>query len=101
MMNLHDWLSVQHPGLRTYKAFQQKTFELSKTDAEHKALYKLLSSIVSPYIDAFDEEPLPNAIAETTFSRLLEVVRDAENSVLLPLPEQVRVLNSIASVDLV
>jgi hypothetical protein len=98
---LHAWLSNQHHGLRTYKTFQQKTMQLARTDAEHKALYKLLSSIVDPYIDSFDEEPLPVGLAETTFGRLLDVVRDAENSISLAPQDQIKVLNELAAVELI
>jgi hypothetical protein len=101
MTELHNWLSVQHHGLRTYKIFQQKTLQLARIDAEHRALYKLLSSIVDPYIDSFDEEPLPVEVAETTFVRLLNVVRDAENSISLTPSDQMKVLNNIAQIELI
>ena len=61
MVELHSWLSHQHPGLKTYVALQQKTNELAESDAEHRAVYKLLSSILDPFIASFDEEPLPVA----------------------------------------
>jgi hypothetical protein len=101
MTELHTWLSVQHPGLRTYKTFQQKTMQLARTDVEHRALYKLLSSIVGPYIDSFDGQPLPADVAEVAFGRLLAVVRDAENSIALAPLDQVKVLNEIAAVELI
>jgi hypothetical protein len=101
MTELHTWLSVQHPGLRTYKAFRQKTMQLARSDAEHRALYKLLSSIVDPYIDSYDEEPLPADLAETVFGRLLAIVRDAENSIVLAPMDQVKALNKIAAVELI
>jgi hypothetical protein len=95
MVELHSWLSHQHSGLRTYVALQQKTNELAETDAEHRAVYRLLSSIIDPFIASFDEEPLPAGVAETTFQRLLAVVRDADNAISLA-PDQ-----QIAAVDLV
>jgi hypothetical protein len=48
MVELHNWLSHQHSGLRTYVALQKMTDELAETDAEHCAVYKLLSSILDP-----------------------------------------------------
>ena len=101
MVELHSWLSQQHPGLRTYVALQQKTNELARTDAEHRAIYKLLSSIVDPFIESFDEEPLPAGVAEATFNRLLDVVRDAENAIALAPAQQIDALNKIAAVELV
>jgi hypothetical protein len=101
MVELHSWLSQQHPGLRTYVALQQKTRELAQTDAEHRAIYRLLSSIIDPFIESFDEEPLPAGVAETTFRRLLDVVRDAENATTLAPDQQIDAINQIASVELV
>jgi hypothetical protein len=34
----------------------------------------LLSSLVGSYIEAFDEEPLPVAVADRAFERLLDLV---------------------------
>jgi hypothetical protein len=101
MVELHSWLSHQHPGLKTYVALQQKTNELAQSDADHRAVYKLLSSILDPFIASFDEEPLPVGVAESTFQRLLAVVRDADNAISLAPDQQIDALNKIASVDLV
>ncbi|MFZ0812243.1 MAG: hypothetical protein WAM83_16645, partial [Bradyrhizobium sp.] len=98
---LHSWLSHQHSGLRTYVTLQQMTNELAETDADHRAVYRLLSSIIDPFIASFDEEPLPAGVAETTFQRLLAVVRDADNAVSLAPDQQIDALNKIAAVDLV
>lgn len=100
MVALHSWLSHQHPGLKTYVALQQKTNELAQSDADHRAVYKLLSSILDPFIASFDEEPLPAGVAETTFQRLLCVVRDADKAISLAPDQQIDALNKIASVDL-
>jgi hypothetical protein len=101
MVELHSWLSHQHPGLKTYVALQQKTNELAQSDADHRAVYKLLSSILDPFIASFDDEPLPAGVAETTFQRLLSVVRDADKAISLAPDLQIDVLNKIASVDLI
>jgi hypothetical protein len=101
MVELHSWLSHQHPGLRTYITLQQKTNELARTDADHRAIYRLLSSIIDPFIDSFDEEPLPAGVAEATFRRLLDVVHDAEDAIALSPDRQIDALNKIAGVELV
>ena len=80
---------------------QQMTNELAETDAEHRAVYRLLSSIIDPFIASFDEEPLPAGVAETMFQRLLAVVRDADNAITLAPDQQIDALNRIAAVDLV
>jgi hypothetical protein len=101
MVELHSWLSHQHSGLRTYVTLQQMTDELAEADAAHRAVYRLLSSILDPFIASFDEEPLPASVAETTFQRLLAVVRDADNAIALAPDQQIDALNRIAAVDLI
>jgi hypothetical protein len=77
------------------------TDELAETDAEHRAVYRLLSSILDPFIASFDEEPLPAGAAETAFQRLLAVVREADNAIALAPDRQIEALNRIAAVDLI
>ena len=101
MTHLQDWLGSQHPGLKTYIALQQKTDELARSDAEHRAIYRLLSSIIHPFIESFDEAPLPSGRAESAFHRLLDVVRDAEDAIRLAPDRQIDALNRIAAVELV
>ena len=57
MNDLHTWLSQQHHGLRTFRAFQQKLDALSEGAPEQRALCRVLSGIVGSYAEAFDEEP--------------------------------------------
>jgi hypothetical protein len=72
--DLHTWLSQQHHGLRTFRTFQQKLDTLSQGDPEQRALCRLLSGVVSSYVETFDEEPLPVAIADRAYDRLLDLV---------------------------
>jgi hypothetical protein len=72
--DLHAWLSQQHHGLRTFHTFQQKLATLSRDEPGQRALCRLLSSIVGGYIEAFDEEPLPVAVADRAYQRLLDLV---------------------------
>jgi hypothetical protein len=74
MDDLYTWLSQQHPGLRTYRIFQQKLDALSRDEPEQRALCRLLNSIVASYIEAFDEEPLPVAVAVSEYHRLLDLL---------------------------
>jgi hypothetical protein len=101
MVELYRWLLHRHSGLRTYGALQKLTDELAKTETEHRAVYRLLSSILDPFIASFDEEPLPAGLAETTFHRLLAVVRDADNAIALDPDQQIGALNRMAAVDLI
>jgi hypothetical protein len=74
MNDLYIWLSQQHHGLRTFRAFQQKLDDVSKNDPEQRALCRLLSDVVGSYVDTFDEEPLPVAVADRAYGRLLDLV---------------------------
>jgi hypothetical protein len=74
MNDLYAWLSQQHHGLRTFDTFQQKLATLSRDEPGQRALCRLLSSLVGGYIEAFDEEPLPVAVADRAHQRLLDLV---------------------------
>lgn len=74
MNDLHAWLSQQHHGLRTFHTFQQKLASLSRDEPRQRALCRLLNSLVGGYIEAFDEEPLPVAVADRAYRRLLDLV---------------------------
>jgi hypothetical protein len=97
---LHDWLISQHPGLRTYKSFYHKAFELAASDTDHRALYRLLANMAERYVSTFDEEPLPVDIAKQAYQRLLDIVDDAEKSIGAPVSQQVQTLNKIAATEL-
>lgn len=74
MSDFAKWLSQQHHGLATFRAFQQKLQNLIENEPEHGALCRLLSNLVGRYIEAFDEEPLPVAVADRAYQRLLELL---------------------------
>ena len=74
MNDLLTWFSQQHHGLGTFRIFQRKLEDLIKNEPEHRALYRLLSSVVGGYIEAFDEEPLPVGVADRAYQRLLDLV---------------------------
>ena len=97
---LSTWLSSQHPGLHTYKAFRTKTLQLSASDTEHRALYKLLAAMAGRYIESFDEAPLPVETADRAYRKLRDIVAEAESSKQAPAPQQIQTLNRVASVEL-
>src|SRR5262249_42452619 len=74
MNDLHSWLSQQHHGLRTFRNFQQKLELLSVREPAQRGLYALLKGLVGSYVEAFDEAPLPVAVADRAYSRLLDLV---------------------------
>ena len=101
MPELHSWLATQHPGLRTYKAFKERADRLACSDRERRAFYKLLSTMVEPFIDTYNGEALPTELAEATYRRLLAVVQNAENAIALSPDARICTLNEIAAVELV
>jgi hypothetical protein len=74
MNDLHTWFSQQHHGLRAFRHFQQKLDSLSRTEPEQRGLYRLLGNLVGRYVEAFDEEPLPVAVADRAHRRLLDLL---------------------------
>ena len=53
--------------------------------------------MIDPYIDSFDEEPLPVDVADEVFARVLDIARYAEDSV----SRQIQALNKVAAVELI
>jgi hypothetical protein len=101
MGELHDWLSRQHPGLKTFKAFRQQMIDRADADARHRALYRLLAGLIGEYISRYDGEPVPVDVAERSYQHLLALVADAEASLTAPAPQQIQALNAIAAATLV
>jgi hypothetical protein len=60
--------------LRTFHTFQQKLATMSRDEPGQRALGQLLSSLVGGYTEAFGEEPLPVAVADRAYQRLLDLV---------------------------
>ena len=98
MNDLHTWLSQQHHGLRTFRAFQQKLDDFSKTDPEQRALCRLLSAIVGSYVDTFDELPLPVAVADRAHHRLLELMASMDFNASAD--KRLADINRVAALDL-
>jgi hypothetical protein len=101
MNDLHDlytWLSQQHHGLRTFRAFQQKLDDVSQADPEQRALCRLLSDIVGSYVETFDEEPLPVAVADLAYSRLLDLMASLDFSASAD--RRLADINRVATYDL-
>ena len=74
MNDLYTWFSHQHHGLRAFRNLQQKLESLSRDEPEQRGLCRLLSHLVGSYIETFDEEPLPVAVADGAHERLLELL---------------------------
>jgi hypothetical protein len=74
MNDLHSWLSQQHHGLRTFKNFQEKLDLFGRREPAQQGLCALLSRLVGGYIEVFDEAPLPVAVADRAYGRLLDLV---------------------------
>ena len=98
MNDLYAWLSQQHHGLRTFQIFQQKLATLSGDEPEQRALCRLLTYLVGSYVEAFDEEPLPVAVADRAFQRLADLV--ASLDFLASAEHRLADLNRVAACDL-
>ena len=96
-----DWLSQQHHGLKTYKAFRQTLLDRVSSDAHHRALYRLLAGLTEEYIARYDAEAVPVEVAEETYRHLLEIVAQAEKALTAPPPQQIQILNELAAAKLV
>jgi hypothetical protein len=96
MGELYDWLSRQHPGLKTFKAFRLDMLDRVETDAHHRALYRLLAALTDEYIARYDGEAVPVEVAEHTYRHLLEIVGKAEKSLTASVAEQIEALNELA-----
>jgi hypothetical protein len=101
MGELTDWLSQQHHGLKTYKAFRQTLVDRVSSDAQHRALYRLLAGLTEEYIARYDGEAVPVEVAEQTYRHLLEIVATAEGSLAAPPAKQIQILNELAAAKLV
>jgi hypothetical protein len=97
---LLTWLKPQHNGLRTYKAFQQKVLQLATADRAHLAFYHILATLVGRFIESYEEHPLPVAVADEAFKRLIAVVEEAATSVKGSAEDQLKALNDIAATEL-
>jgi hypothetical protein len=99
MGDLHAWLSGQHPGLKTYKTLQLKLSQLAADHPEQTAMCRLLRDIVERYVEEFDEAPLPSAVAERAYQRLLGSLVELDVSAADP-ARQLCNLNRLAALDL-
>jgi hypothetical protein len=98
MNELLMWLSRQHHGLHTFRRFQQRLAKLCKDEPEQKALYGLLHRFVGNYIDAFDEEPVPVAVADRAYDRLQKLLASLDPGANAG--RRLADLNRVASSDL-
>lgn len=101
MGELYDWLSQQHHGLKTYKAFRQTLVDRASSDTPHRALYRLLAGLTEEYIARYDAEAVPVVVAEQTYRHLLEIVATAEKALTAAAPQQIQILNEVAAARLV
>lgn len=75
---LHGWLSAQHPGLKTFKTLQHKLALLAADHPEQRAMCRLLDGIIGSYASEFDEAPLPTAVADRAWRRLLQSLSEID-----------------------
>lgn len=98
MNELHSWLSSQHPGLKTFKTLQLKLVQLAADRPERRAACRLLHGIIGNYVEEFDEAPLPTAIANRAYRRLLRALAEFDGAE--EPTRQLGCLNQIAALNL-
>jgi len=86
------------PWLADLPDLQQKLATLSGDEPEQRALCRLLTYLVGSYVEAFDEEPLPVAVADRAFQRLADLV--ASLDFLASAEHRLADLNRVAACDL-
>jgi hypothetical protein len=96
---LHCWLLDQHPGLRTFKILQLRLARFAADHPEQRAMCRLLRGVISCYVEQFDEAPLPTAVADRAYRRLLRTL--AEFDTPADPARQLGELNRLAELDLV
>ncbi len=74
MNDLYSWIADQHHGLHTFKSFQDKLAQFAEHQPEQRGLCRVLTHLVQGYIEAFDEAPVPAAIASDAHHRLTQLV---------------------------
>jgi len=82
----------------SFKILQQKLGTLSEDKPEQRALCRLLSCLVGSYIEAFDEEPLPVAVADRAHRRLLDLLASLDFSASAE--RRLADINRVAACDL-
>ena len=100
MDELLTWLKPQHNGLTTYRTFHQKALQLANSDRAHAAAYQLLASLVTRFIEHYEEHPLPADVADGALNRLIGLVEQAAKSQKGSPADQLSALNEIAVTEL-
>ena len=100
MVTHSDRMAGQHPGLRTYKTFQEQALQLAVSEAKYRALYRLLAEIAGRYETVYDEKPLPVDVAKQAYEKFLALVKDAEQAIDAPFERQIEMLNAIAGAEI-
>lgn len=98
MNTLHTWLSRQHHGLHTFREFQQRLYEACKDEPDQQGLCRLLITVIDNYVDTFYEEPVPVAVADHAYQRLLDLAADIDFSASAE--ERLATINRVATSDL-
>lgn len=101
MEDLLAWLKEQNGGIGTYFGLQQRAQKFVATDPEHAAVFQLLSNLAGRFASSYEDEPLPVDVAQSALARITELVEQAALSTNSPPEDRLRILNQIASTDLI
>ncbi|WP_245448786.1 hypothetical protein [Bradyrhizobium ottawaense] len=84
--------------MQTFREFQQRLYDACKDEPDQRGLCRLLNAVVDNYVDAFDEEPLPVAVADHAYQRLLDLVADIDFGASAE--QRLATINRVADSDL-
>jgi hypothetical protein len=97
---LLDWLRQQKTGVRVLSQFSEKALALRAKEPQHAAMARLLASLAGNFSEAYFGEPLELDVAERALARLTALVEKALQAESAGLPQQMAVLNEIATAEL-
>ena len=70
----------------------------ARTSLTNRVFARLLNTVVDNYVDTFDEEPLPVAVADHAYQRLLDLVADIDFGASAE--QRLATINRVAASDL-
>jgi hypothetical protein len=100
MDELLEWLRQQNASVRVFSQFCEKALALRAKEPQHAAMARLLAGVAGNFSEAYYDEPLALDVAQRALARLTALVEKAVEAKSAGLPQQMAVLNQIASAEL-
>jgi hypothetical protein len=101
MDELLEWLRQQNTSVRVFSQFCEKALALRAKEPQHAAMARLLASVAGDFSESYFGEPLALDVAQRALARLTTLVEKAVQANSAGPPQQMDVLNQIATTDLI